>query len=236
MNQSLALFMMGSTDVTWARPGLNPCLLAQGLARAAGEGQREEEFQVSARPAPSSGGIPRGGPFLCEDARNKSHTYVISEEGSVWTSARPPNMLLTASVIRKEIRRTEDKTLGKGTCLPCSVYFGVCSEDTLSYLAYTHRGTLHFCSQRGVGCPGSWGLLGHGSSEQSGVLPGSSMQGPPALTPPPPAGLTQLLTLCSRHLRTQRQLQGPQSMSHCPHVVSLSPPPRSLTFSCPRQT
>lgn len=98
---------MGSIDVTWARPGLNPCLLGKGLARAAGEGQREEEFQVSAHPALSSSAIPHGGPFLCEDTRNESHTQILSEEGSVWTSLRRLHTVLTASVTQKGIQRTE---------------------------------------------------------------------------------------------------------------------------------
>ena len=98
---------MGSIDVTWARPGPIPCLLAQGLARAAGEGQREEELQVSAHPAPSSGGIPHDGPFLREDAHNKSHTEILSEEGRVWTSLCHLHTVLTASLTWKGIPRTE---------------------------------------------------------------------------------------------------------------------------------
>lgn len=61
-------------------------------------------------------------------------------------------------------------------------------------MAYAHRGTLRFCRQRGVRGPGSWGLLGCSPSEESGVPSGLSTQGPPALTPPPAAGPTQLST------------------------------------------
>lgn len=60
-------------DVAKARPGLVPHLSAQGWPGQQERNRGEEEYQISAQPAPIRGGTPPGDLPLCEEACNKKN-------------------------------------------------------------------------------------------------------------------------------------------------------------------
>lgn len=73
-------------DMRKARSDSPSLSTGTGQGSRGGTERRKRRKNGQGPPALGSGGIPSGGPSLCEDARNKNHTQVLSEEGSVWTS------------------------------------------------------------------------------------------------------------------------------------------------------